>query len=78
MRAIIRGVVVAGEYGFKHCYALTLVECPKLERIGQFAFSSCFGLTSIDIFSVKIIDYGAFYGCGLKNAQFGTNLEMII
>eukprot|EP00984_Skeletonema_dohrnii_P027262 scaffold16761_cov72-Skeletonema_dohrnii-CCMP3373.AAC.1 len=77
-RVIMRGVEVVEHGAFAECYALTDVECDKLERIERCAFGSCRFLRSINLPSAEIVGVGAFAGCtALTNVKFGKELESI-
>jgi len=77
-RVIMPGVEVVFQCAFPNCYALTDVECGKLERIGLEAFDGCKSLESIDLPSTKIVGVCAFNECAaLTNVKFGNKLESI-
>ena len=77
LRVIMPGVKDVEKHAFNHCYALTYIECGKLERIGVGAFLSC-KLSSIDLPSIKIVEGHAFDDCtNLTSARFGKDLESI-
>ncbi|KAK1733408.1 leucine-rich repeat domain-containing protein, partial [Skeletonema marinoi] len=72
------GVEVVERCAFANCYALAIVECGKLERIGRGAFEFCESLTIINLPSAKIVEGGAFCDCpALTNVVFGKKLESI-
>ena len=72
------GVKIVEHYAFNGCYALTYIECGKLEIIKELAFQDCKSLNSIDLPSIKIVEGGAFaLCCNLINAKFGKELESI-
>eukprot|EP00985_Skeletonema_marinoi_P022912 scaffold14882_cov102-Skeletonema_marinoi.AAC.2 len=75
---IMPGVEEVEGYAFSNCYALTDVECGKLERIGRSAFRCCESLGSINLPSAKTVGDSAFYECkALTNVEFGKELESI-
>ena len=61
------------------CFALSHVECDKLERIGARAFNCCTSLRSINLPSARIVERCAFsvLQTALKGAKFGSKLERI-
>ena len=70
------GVEVVEEAAFHKCWALTDVECGKLENIGHQAFYLC-PLGSIDLTSAKFVEEDAFCNTALTEATFGSKLERI-
>ena len=72
------GVEAVERGAFAECYALTTVECGKLERIGCCAFLGCKSLTCINLSSAKIVERSAFWNCAaLTNIKFSDKLERI-
>ncbi|KAK1733406.1 leucine-rich repeat domain-containing protein [Skeletonema marinoi] len=76
------GVKTVEGYAFRlcpslrRCYALTYVECDKLEIIRFGAFAGCKSLGSINLPSAKIIGGTVFKYCtALTNVKFGKELE---
>jgi hypothetical protein len=61
------GVEVVERGAFGECYALTTVECDKLEIIGFEAFLDCESLTSINLPSATIVEGRAFAYTALTN-----------
>eukprot|EP00984_Skeletonema_dohrnii_P030885 scaffold22743_cov159-Skeletonema_dohrnii-CCMP3373.AAC.7 len=76
-RVILPGVEIVEEAAFIDCYALTDVECGKLERIKDCAFGDCNSLRSINLPSAKIVERSAFSGTALTDVTFGSKLERI-
>jgi len=76
-RVIMPGVEVVEGGAFHKCWALTNVECGKLEIIRCQAFLWCPYLRSIDLTSTRIVQYGAFCNTALTEATFGNKLERI-
>ncbi|KAK1745339.1 hypothetical protein QTG54_004630, partial [Skeletonema marinoi] len=77
-RVIMPGVEVIERETFADCYALTDVECDKLDRIRLWAFLHCKSLRSINLPSAKIVEGAAFFECAaLTNVKFGKELESI-
>ena len=77
-RVIMPGVKIAEQGAFKHCKALTDVECDKLEIIGGWAFNYCRSLRSINLPSARIVEAEAFICCtALTDVKFGNKLERI-
>ena len=77
-RVIMPGVKVIEASAFFQCFALTYIECGKLERIGQWAFHLCESLSSIDLPSIKIVEMRAFsVSRNLTHVKFGKDLETI-
>jgi len=70
------GVEVVEEAAFHKCWALTDVECGKLENIGHQAFYLC-PLGSIDLTSAKFVEEDAFCNTALTEATFGSKLDRI-
>jgi hypothetical protein len=48
-----------------------------IERIEKGAFKGCTSLRSVKLLGVKIIEFGAFYNCGLTDVEFDDKLETI-
>jgi len=77
-RVKMPGVRVVEKYAFAHCYALTDVDCDKLERIGGCSFKCCPSLSSMNLPSVETVASHAFETCiNLVDVKFGTKLESI-
>jgi len=77
-RVIMPGIEVVERFAFIDCFALTDVECGKLENIKHGAFSNCNSLRSIDLPSAKIVEEGAFGWCeALNEAKCGSKLDRI-
>jgi hypothetical protein len=77
-RVKMPGVKIVEADSFARCYALTDVDCDKLETIGVGAFFRCKSLRSINLPSVKIVEQTAFLGCkNLVDMTFGDKLESI-
>jgi hypothetical protein len=77
-RVKMPGVRVVEKYAFAHCYALTDVDCDKLERIGDCAFYCCDSLRSMNLPFVKTVEAHAFDSCiNLADVKFGDKLESI-
>ena len=77
-RLIMPGVKEVEQQAFGDCYALTDVECDKLEIIRLWAFSACTSLRSINLPSARIVEEHTFNYCGaLTDVKFGRNLERI-
>ncbi len=77
-RVIMPGVKEVEQGAFNCCYALTYIECGKLEIVGERAFRWCNSLSSVDLPSIRIVESSAFDSCAnMKNAKFGEDLESI-
>ena len=72
-------VTSIGELAFRECTSLTSVTIgSSVTSIGNLAFQYCFSLTSVTIpNSVIMIDYGAFYGCGLTSVIIPNSVTNI-
>ena len=58
---------VIGEYAFGSCGALEEIEYSKdtmMETVGENAFNGCDSLKEIELPPVRVIENGAFWGCG--------------
>ena len=77
-RVIMPGVKEVEQGAFTNCYALTYIECGKLERIGGGVFQTCESLNSIDLPSIKIVESCAFGYCpNLTSVKFGKTMQSL-
>eukprot|EP00984_Skeletonema_dohrnii_P007720 scaffold2832_cov132-Skeletonema_dohrnii-CCMP3373.AAC.5 len=77
-RVIMPGVKIAEAAAFLECFALTDVECGKLEIIEGSVFHGCKSLMIINLPSARIVEEHAFSNCSsVTEAHFGRNLETI-
>ena len=75
-RVVMRGVKFVEQKAFWGCFALTEVECDKLEIIGNGAFVCCDSLRMINLPSARIVKSQVFAGCRvLTDVKFGNKLE---
>ena len=76
-RVIMPGVKIVENNAFGDCFALTDVECGKLEIIG-YAFARCYSLRSINLPSARVVGDWTFGDCNdLTDVRFSNKLERI-